>query len=136
MASTDLAHQIDGEEAARAAEGGAEKRAYVQRIFSEIAPSYDLLNHLLSFNVDRWWRRRAIRALGWERRPAGTYLDLCAGTLDVGAQLAHTGGFRGQVFAADFAEPMLRRGIGKAPPSVLVPVAADALRLPLADGSV
>jgi demethylmenaquinone methyltransferase / 2-methoxy-6-polyprenyl-1,4-benzoquinol methylase len=137
MTSTDLAHHIDGEEeaaaAARAAAGGAEKRAYVRRIFSEIAPSYDLLNHLLSFNIDRWWRRRAIRALGWQRRPTGLYLDLCAGTLDVGAQLAHTAGFAGHVFAADFAEPMLRRGIGKAPASVLVPVTADALQLPLPD---
>lgn len=138
MASTDLA-QIEGDEeaaAARAAQGGAEKRAYVQRIFSEIAPSYDLLNHLLSFNIDRWWRRRAIRALGWDRRPTGTYLDLCAGTLDVGAQLSHTAGFRGYVLGADFAEPMLRRGAGKAPTSVLVPVAADALQLPVADGSM
>ena len=137
MAPTHLA-PIEDEEAAaaRAAGGGAEKRAYVQRIFSEIAPSYDLLNHLLSFNVDRWWRRRAIRALGWARRPEGSYLDLCAGTLDVGAQLSHTKGFRGHVLGADFAEPMLRRGVGKAPASVLAPVAADALQLPLGDGSV
>lgn len=135
MAATDL-EQIDGEEATRAAAGGAEKRAYVKRIFSEIAPSYDLLNHLLSFNIDRWWRRRAIAALGWDRRPGGTYLDVCAGTLDVGAQLAHTSGFRGHILGADFAEPMLRRGLGKAPASVLAPVTADALQLPLRDGSV
>ena len=41
-----------------AAEGGDDKRAYVQGIFSQIAPRYDLLNHLLSFNIDRRWRRR------------------------------------------------------------------------------
>lgn len=118
-----------------AAAGGDEKRAYVRRIFSEIAPRYDLLNHLLSFNVDRAWRRRALEALGWTRRPAGLYVDLCAGTLDVGAQLAGQPGFRGLVVGADFAEPMLRAGEGKASRAVLAPVVADALALPLRDGA-
>src|SRR3712207_8017675 len=89
--------------ALRAASGGNEKRAYVRQIFSEIAPRYDLLNHLLSFNVDRVWRRRAIRALAWERAPDAIYVDLCAGTLDVGAELARQPGFRGIVVGADFA---------------------------------
>src|SRR5438105_11842786 len=111
MAVTDLS----ANEAELAAAGGAIKRAYVRRLFSEIAPRYDLLNHLLSFNIDRRWRRRALAALAWERRPDGLYLDLCAGTLDVGAQLARANGFRGTIIAADFAEPMLRAGIGKAP---------------------
>jgi demethylmenaquinone methyltransferase/2-methoxy-6-polyprenyl-1,4-benzoquinol methylase len=122
-------------EAHRAATGGVEKRAYVRRIFSEIAPRYDLLNHLLSLNVDRVWRRRAIRALAWEQAPDGTYVDLCAGTLDVGAELARRPGFAGVVIGADFAEPMLRAGEGKAPRAVLAPVVADALALPIADGS-
>lgn len=125
----------DEEAARRAAAGGREKRAYVRRIFSEIAPRYDLLNHVLSMNVDRAWRRRAIDALGWTARPDGVYLDLCAGTLDVGAALAARVGFRGLVVGADFAEPMLRAGVGKAPRERLVPVTADALELPLAAGS-
>src|ERR687889_2167672 len=79
---------VDDALARAAAAGGAEKRAYVRRIFSEIAPRYDLLNHVLSLNIDRRWRRRAIAALGWPARPDGGYVDLCAGTLDVGAQLA------------------------------------------------
>ena len=129
-------NHLEAAEAEAAARWGDEKRAYVQRIFSQIAPRYDLLNHLLSFNVDRRWRRRAIAALNVPRAPAGQYLDLCAGTLDVSAQLARTAGFRGAVIGADFAEPMLRAGVGKAPPDVVRPVAADALHLPLADGSV
>ena len=120
--------------AERAAEGGAEKRAYVQRIFSEIAPRYDLLNHVLSLNIDRAWRTAALRALAWDRRPDGVFVDLCAGTLDVGAQLSRQPGFRGHIVGADFAEPMLRAGAGKAPRTVLSPVAADALQLPLPDG--
>ena len=104
-------------------------------MFSDIAGRYDLLNHLLSFNVDRGWRRRAIRELGLERAPAGHYLDLCAGTLDVAAELSATPGFRGSITGADFAEPMLRAGRGKGRPGVISPVTADALDLPMRDQS-
>jgi demethylmenaquinone methyltransferase/2-methoxy-6-polyprenyl-1,4-benzoquinol methylase len=121
-------------EALTAAAGGAAKRTYVRRIFSEIAPRYDLLNHLLSFNVDKRWRRTAIDALGWERAPDGAYVDLCAGTLDVATELARRPGFRGVVVGADFAEPMLRAGRPKASRLPVLPVVADALQLPLAEG--
>lgn len=127
---------LDAVEARAAAAGGAGKRAYVRRMFSEIAPRYDLLNHVLSLNIDRGWRRAAIADLGWRERPHGKYLDLCAGTLDVGALLARQAGFGGSVIGADFAEPMLRGGIGKAPRERLAPVAADALSLPLPDDSM
>ncbi len=118
----------------RAASGGAEKRAYVRHIFSDIAPSYDLLNHLLSLNVDKRWRRRALEVLQWKRAPEGSYVDLCAGTLDVGAELSRQPGFRGFIMGADFAEPMLRAGAGKAPATTLAPAVADALQLPLSAG--
>lgn len=114
----------------------ATKRAYVQAMFGTIAPSYDRLNRLLSLAIDRRWRRQALAALEWRRQPQGRYLDLCAGTLDVGAMLAAQEGFAGRILAADFAEPMLRAGEGKASPSVLVPVAADALALPVASASI
>jgi demethylmenaquinone methyltransferase/2-methoxy-6-polyprenyl-1,4-benzoquinol methylase len=127
---------LDAAEVQRAADGGPAKREYVRRIFSEIAPRYDLLNHLLSFNIDRRWRARALAQLGWQRAPSGTYLDLCAGTMDVAAQLVATPGFDGSVIAADFAEPMLRAGRGKGRPGRMAPVVGDALALPLADRSV
>lgn len=114
--------------------GGAEKRQYVRGIFTAIAPRYDFLNHLLSLNIDKYWRRRAVQALGWERRPDGRYLDLCAGTLDLAAALASRPGFGGQVFGADFVKPMLERGRGKS--ARVWPVNADALELPLATASV
>ena len=126
----------DEARAGDAASGGTGKREYVREVFEQIAPSYDLLNHLLSLNVDRAWRRRAIASLGWERRPAGTYLDLCAGTLDVAEALVATGGFSGKVVAADFAEPMLRAGRGKVPLRTAFPVVADALRLPMHDSTM
>ena len=115
--------------------GGDTKRVYVRRIFSQIAPRYDLLNHLLSFNIDRRWRRRAIAVLEWQRAPAGAYVDLCAGTLDMPAELSREAGFRGYIVGADFAEPMLRAGLGKIAPTVVGPVVADALELPLRDAS-
>ena len=111
-----------------------EKRRYVREMFSAIAPTYDLLNHALSLNVDRSWRRRALRRLGWEHRPDGRYLDACAGTLDFGAALLRQPGFRGQVVGADFAIPMLRLGAGKAEGRVLA-AGSDALQLPFADGT-
>ena len=123
-------------EARAAAAGGAEKRAYVRRIFSEIAPRYDLLNHLLSFNIDKRWRRRAIARLAPARRAGGVFVDLCAGTLDVSAELSRVPGFRGVVLGTDFAEPMLRAGLNKAPRVLVSPVAADALELPLAPDTV
>ena len=110
------------------------KRAFVRGMFSAIAPRYDFLNHLLSFNVDRIWRRRAIAQLGWERAPAATYLDVCAGTMDVAAALSGLPGFKGRVIGADFAEPMLRVGRSKVS-SAVSPIVADALELPLHTGS-
>jgi demethylmenaquinone methyltransferase/2-methoxy-6-polyprenyl-1,4-benzoquinol methylase len=101
-------------------------------MFTAIAPRYDFLNHLLSLNVDRAWRRAAVRRLAWERKPDGTYLDLCAGTLDLAATLARAPGFAGAVVGADFVVPMLARGKGKA--ARARPVGADALALPFANG--
>jgi demethylmenaquinone methyltransferase/2-methoxy-6-polyprenyl-1,4-benzoquinol methylase len=97
-------------------------------MFTAIAPRYDFLNHLLSLNVDRSWRRAAVARLGWEAKPDGTYLDLCAGTLDLAAELARRDGFRGRIVGADFALPMLQRGRHKS--SRTDAVAADALQLP------
>ena len=111
---------------------GDAKRSYVKGMFTSIAPRYDLLNHLLSLNIDKWWRRRAVRRLGWERNPAGRYLDACAGTLDLAAELGRRDGFAGSVIGADFVVPMLRLGMGKA--KAVRPVGADTLAMPFAAG--
>ena len=112
-----------------------EKAAAVRRMFSSIAPRYDLLNHLLSANVDRAWRRRAVDRLGWERAPAGTYLDNCAGTLDLAVELARRAGFRGRVVGSDFTFAMLERGTPKLGKLSIEPACADALVLPFADAA-
>jgi demethylmenaquinone methyltransferase/2-methoxy-6-polyprenyl-1,4-benzoquinol methylase len=125
----------DETEAMRAAAGGAEKSRYVQRTFSEIAPRYDLLNHLLSLNIDRAWRRKAIAELRVERKAFGTYLDLCAGTLDVSAMISDSYP-AARIIGADFAEPMLRAGESKIAGHRVDPVAADALKLPIRSSSM
>lgn len=112
---------------------GRDRADQVRTLFSEIAPRYDLLNHLLSLNIDRLWRRRAIRELGWEAAPGDTYLDLCTGTFDLAAELARRRGFGGTVVASDFAFPMLARGLGKIHAISVQPVCGDAQRLPFAD---
>ncbi len=107
---------------------GAAKRAYVKGMFSDIAPTYDRLNRIISFRLDLYWRRRALQQLNWERTPDGLYLDLCAGTLDFSALLARRPGFRGRIVGADFAQPMLEAGRHKT--TLVAPVTADALELP------
>jgi len=131
-----LATDIDSATASAAAAGGAEKRAYVKKTFSEIAPRYDLLNHVLSLNIDRRWRRKAIAELKVERNPTGNYLDLCAGTLDVADKVSKLAGFKGLVIGADFAEPMLKAGARKVVRSRVAPVAADAMELPIGSSSL
>lgn len=114
---------------------GTDRERQVRRIFSEIAPRYDLLNHVLSLNIDRRWRREAVDLLEWRRMPAGTYLDACAGTYDLSLELARREGFEGTVVASDFAAPMLREGRDKLDGAPVRSVCGDSLRLPFADGT-
>jgi len=104
----------------------------VRTIFSEIAPTYDLLNHVLSFNVDRRWRRHAVRMLRWRDHRAGRYLDACAGTFDLGLALVGEADFAGSVVATDFALPMLIEGRDKLKGSIST-VCGDTLCLPFPD---
>lgn len=80
----------------------------IRRLFDRIAPRYDLLNHLLSFNLDRGWRRRAIRELRAET--GGRYLDVCAGTGDLAFTLDRVLQGKAQIYASDFSVPMLHHG--------------------------
>lgn len=114
--------------------GGTDRERQVRRIFSEIAPRYDLLNHVLSLNVDRAWRRKAVASLGWEGAPRGTYLDACAGTYDLSLELARKPGFEGRVMAADFARPMLVEGRTKLDGARVHALCGDTLRLPFETG--
>ncbi len=120
---------------ARPHEGEARERQ-VRTIFSEIAPRYDLLNHVLSLNIDRRWRRKAVDRLQLSPDdPAVRVLDACAGTYDLSMELTRRREFQGQVVAADFARPMLVEGMGKIEGEPIRPVCGDSLRLPFPDES-
>lgn len=121
----------------RPAGAGDERAAarHVREMFSGIAHRYDLLNHLLSFQLDRLWRRRLVaRFRPLLARGDARVLDLCCGTGDLALALAHEG--RAQVMGGDFAHPMLVRAVGKSGAAVRVRyVECDALRLPVSDAS-
>jgi demethylmenaquinone methyltransferase / 2-methoxy-6-polyprenyl-1,4-benzoquinol methylase len=112
------------------------KATEVRRMFGAIAPRYDLLNHLLSLNRDRAWRRHAVDRLLAGAPADGLYLDACAGTFDLAVELADRQGFTGTVLGFDFAYPMLDAGRSKLRRRPISAACADALRLPLPDGCV
>ncbi len=111
----------------------------VREMFARIAPRYDFLNHLLSFELDRVWRRRVARRLRHVlARTDARVLDLCCGTGDLALAFERAG--QAAVFGADFAHPMLVRAREKAVranrrASLGAYAEADALRLPFADSS-
>lgn len=123
----------------------------VRQMFDSIAPRYDLLNHVLSANIDRlWWWRAARRFREVLARPDAAVLDICCGTGDMTMALLKRRPRNSQpVLAADFAPEMLRRGAQKFGPPELrtgtspskdlpyaIPMEADALHLPLRDGAL
>jgi demethylmenaquinone methyltransferase/2-methoxy-6-polyprenyl-1,4-benzoquinol methylase len=107
----------------------------VREMFSAIAPRYDLLNHVLSFNVDRiWWWRTARAFRDVLARPHAHVLDLCCGTGHMTFALhKRTGNHGAQIVGADFAHPMLQRAAANSNPKRLTWVEADALGLPFPD---
>lgn len=121
----------------------------IRRMFAGISGRYDFLNHLLSLNVDRLWRKKAVRTL--DPRPGEKILDLCTGTADLALEIARFQGNRGRgpgnpgagpalVVGADFCREMIllgnskRRARGEKNGAPLQLLLADALQLPFPDG--
>ncbi len=107
----------------------------VRAMFTSIAPRYDLLNHLLSFNIDRlWWRKTARAFADILSRPQAQVLDLCCGTGDMTLALRRQAGkSSARILGADFSHAMLQRANQKAAATPLRWIEADALRLPFPD---
>ena len=107
----------------------------VRRMFAEIAPRYDLMNHLLSLNIDRWWRRTTVRKVP----PEGDtpILDVCTGTGDLALAYARKTNGRVPIVASDFCPQMLaigeRKGQRAGLDGKLSFVEADAQALPFED---
>lgn len=109
------------------------KARQIRQMFSSIAPRYDLLNHLLSLNIDKSWRRRAVSLMRTSSTQGPSlWLDLCCGTGDLSLEMLRQGAHR--VVSSDFSHPMLRLNLDKlrhhgSAPKISV-VEADALTLP------
>jgi demethylmenaquinone methyltransferase/2-methoxy-6-polyprenyl-1,4-benzoquinol methylase len=108
------------------------RRTEIQRMFSDVAPRYDLLNRLLSARRDVAWRRASAEALNVV--PDSLVLDLCCGT---GDQALAVHRYQARVFAADFSLSMLnfaRQKFDTADPPRPYGLAGDTLQLPVVDG--
>ncbi|MEI7704305.1 MAG: ubiquinone/menaquinone biosynthesis methyltransferase [Deltaproteobacteria bacterium] len=110
--------------------GQGDRAQAVRAMFDRIAPTYDLLNRVMTLRVDQLWRRRAVRTL--RLAPGEKLLDVCAGTMDVSAE-ARSQYPEALVVGSDFSLPMLSRGAQK---TGLPASAADALHLPFRSGAV
>ncbi len=122
-----------------APEGSADEASAaiaVREMFSSIAPRYDLLNHVLSMNVDRlWWNRTARTFVGVLDRPGARVLDLCCGTGDMTFALyRHSKQDSVEIIGADFSHAMLVRAQEKSGRRKIRWIEADALQLPFGSG--
>lgn len=128
--------------------------AHVREIFDSIAPSYDLLNHLLSMGLDRhWWRRTAHAFAGTLAHPKARVLDICCGTGDLTSAMhklrnsddapsclrctstAAAGNKAEPITGLDFSAEMLSRARAKYADTNILWVEADAMQLPYPDAS-
>lgn len=117
----------------------AQASAYVREMFGRVAPRYDLLNHLLSFQTDRYWRSVTVRRVAHIlRRPGARVVDLCCGTGDLTLALQGEAHETAQIRGSDFCHPMLvaasRKSMDQGSP--ITYLEADALQLPLASRSL
>jgi demethylmenaquinone methyltransferase / 2-methoxy-6-polyprenyl-1,4-benzoquinol methylase len=109
------------------------KARQIRQMFSSIAPRYDLLNHLLSLNIDKSWRRKAVSLMrAGSNQQQALWLDLCCGTGDLSLEMLRQGAQN--IVASDFSHPMLRLNLDKlrhrSIASQISLVEADALTLP------
>lgn len=111
---------------------GAERNAYVQRLFGRIAPRYNLMNRLMTAGLDLRWRRLAISEA--HLPPGGRLLDLATGTGDI-ALMTLKGDPSLQVMGTDFSLAMMRIGQERAGGNRVGWCGADALQLPFQDST-
>lgn len=118
-------------------QGEEQAARWVRSMFGKVAPRYDLLNHLLSFQIDRYWRSQTVNAVAHILdRPDARVLDLCCGTGDLMLALEKRRG--SAILGSDFCHPMLTAAREKVARRQLASKVfeADALNLPVPDGSL
>ena len=115
----------------------AQAAEQVREMFSSIAPRYDLLNHVLSMNIDRlWWNRTARIFRDVLNHPQSRVLDLCCGTGDMTFALYRRAGLpKPYMVGADFSAAMLERARQKGAGKPIEWIEADALHMPFENES-
>lgn len=114
--------------------------ARIRAMFGKIAPYYDLLNHLLSLNIDKRWRAKTVK-LAPPREGQGPLLDLCTGSGDLALAYHKAGQGKVAVYGADFCGPLLDRAARKSKKvnqlasDPIRYLQADAQHLPFADNT-
>jgi len=85
----------------------------IRSMFAAIAPRYDFLNHLLSLNIDRWWRRRAVQLVPPDLNDPAPILDVCTGTGDLALEYHRASKGQLEILGTDFCLPMLLPAVRK-----------------------
>lgn len=103
----------------------------IQKIFSEVADTYELVNHILTFGLDIYWRRKAAREAV---KADGIYwLDVCSGTGEMAQNLSRLADEKVKIISVDFCYPMLSKAFEKRNETNIFFVAAEAICLPFPD---
>lgn len=116
---------------------GNDKSTYVQETFNSIAKRYDLMNTLMSFGLDKGWRKKAVQTV--EAKPGMNIVDVCCGTGQLSLELAMTVGTAGHITGLDFSQNMLEKArehvSGSSYQSIIDLIQGDAMNLPFEDNS-
>ena len=108
-------------------------RKGVQKIYTEVAGTYELVNHILTFGMDIFWRKKtAKKAI---KLGGSVWLDVCSGTGEMAYSLASLSNEDAIIFAADFSYSMMAKAFRKRKAPNLIPIIAEAGSLPFADGT-
>ena len=109
-------------------------RKGVQKIYREVAKTYELVNHVLTLGMDVLWRKKAARIAVHEG--GNVWLDVCCGTGEMARYLSGLSSECVNIFAVDFSFPMLKKAMEKKTASNIFPVIAEAGVLPFPDNSL
>ena len=105
----------------------------IQKIYAEVSPTYELVNHVLTWGLDILWRRKAAKMAA---RAGGTkWLDVCSGTGEMAVSLSRSADKNTNIVVTDFSFPMIREAIEKPKARRLEFALADAKALPFCDGT-
>ena len=105
----------------------------LRKIFSEVSPTYELVNHVITWGLDIFWRRKAARVAASE---GGTrWIDICTGTGEMAVYLSRLAEEKTTIIAADFSIPMISTATTKQGADQIAFILADAKRLPFPDSA-